>query len=130
MLKGCYCSFATCTGTSKGTKYPMHDYLTYRRLSSSHTDYRDKISLEPTFFSQSSQSLDLGACNESRALSALELNQTWDIVPRPNSRKVIGSRWICKVKHKSNGEVERLKVRLVAKGQIGCQRPHLGRGFD
>lgn len=47
--------------------------------------------------------------------ATLELNLTWYIVPRPSSQKVIGSRWVYKVKHMSNG-VERLKAKLVAKG--------------
>lgn len=49
-------------------------------------------------------------------LVVLELNQTWDIVPRPQNRKIIRSRWVYKIKHKSNGDVEKLKARLVAKG--------------
>lgn len=57
-------------------------------------------------------------------LATLELNQTWDLVPKPKDRKVIGLRWIYKVKHKSNGDIERLKVRLVAKGHTHIE------GFD
>lgn len=44
-----------------------------------------------------------------------ELQQTWDLVPRPNIRKVIGSKWVYKVKHKSNGDIEKLKAMLVYK---------------
>lgn len=38
-----FCSFATSIGNSRCTRYPMHDYLSYKRLSTSHTDYLDKI---------------------------------------------------------------------------------------
>lgn len=43
-------------------------------------------------------------------------NETWDLVELPKDRKAIGSRWVFKVKHQSDGRVERYKCRLVAKG--------------
>ena len=43
-------------------------------------------------------------------------NRTWDIVPLPEGCKVIGSRWVFKVRHNTDGSVERYKARLVAKG--------------
>lgn len=43
-------------------------------------------------------------------------NETWDLVDLPKGRKAVGSRWVFKVKHYSDGRVERYKCRLVAKG--------------
>ena len=43
-------------------------------------------------------------------------NKTWELVPLPSGRKPIGSKWVFKVKHTSDGTVERFKARLVAKG--------------
>jgi len=43
-------------------------------------------------------------------------NQTWDLVPYPNERNVIGNKWIYKVKYNLVGEIEKYKTRLVAKG--------------
>ena len=37
-------------------------------------------------------------------------NQTWDLVELPNDRKTIGNKWVFKVKHDSDGKVERFKV--------------------
>jgi hypothetical protein len=37
-------------------------------------------------------------------------------VPLPEGKKVIGCKWVYKVKHNSNGSISRYKVRLVAKG--------------
>ena len=43
-------------------------------------------------------------------------NETWDLVELPAGRKPIGSKWVFKVKHGSDGRVERFKGRLVARG--------------
>jgi hypothetical protein len=42
--------------------------------------------------------------------------QVWEIVERPVNHKVIGSKWVFKVKYNENGNVERFKARLVAQG--------------
>jgi hypothetical protein len=48
--------------------------------------------------------------------SALQRNQTWDLVPPRRGINLIDSRWVYKVKRKADGSIERLKARLVAKG--------------
>jgi hypothetical protein len=52
------------------------------------------------------------------------LGGTWKLVPRPAGKKVIGSKWVFKVKHNADGSIERYKGRVIAKGYN--QRP----GFD
>ncbi|KAF5460182.1 hypothetical protein F2P56_020069 [Juglans regia] len=49
-------------------------------------------------------------------ISALELNNTWTLVELPPHKHSIGSRWVFKIKHNSDGTIERYKVCLVAKG--------------
>ncbi|CAL9023297.1 unnamed protein product, partial [Prunus brigantina] len=49
-------------------------------------------------------------------LQALEQNHTWTLTSLPPGKRAIGSRWVYKIKHKSDGSVERYKARLVAKG--------------
>lgn len=34
----------------------------------------------------------------------------------PPGRKVVGCRWVCKIKYKAKGEIKKYKTRLVAKG--------------
>eukprot|EP00253_Pinus_taeda_P035680 PITA_35680 len=41
-------------------------------------------------------------------------NSEWEIVPRPEGKLVVGSRWIYKVKQAANGSVEKCKARFVA----------------
>ena len=49
-------------------------------------------------------------------LKAMKENNVWDIVGRPSTKKVIGTRWIFKIKRNHKNEAERFKARLVAKG--------------
>ena len=43
-------------------------------------------------------------------------NNTWELVPPPNGKNIVGSRWVFKVKHCENGSVDRFKARLLAQG--------------
>ena len=44
------------------------------------------------------------------------VNDPWKVVPRPQDRSVVGSRWIYKIKYVADGNVEKYKARFVAKG--------------
>lgn len=47
---------------------------------------------------------------------ALIRNGTWSLVPLPKDRQPIGCKWIFKTKQNPDGSINKLKVRLVAKG--------------
>lgn len=49
-------------------------------------------------------------------LEQIEKKNTWELVPRPHNKNIIGTKWIFKNKLNKNGEVIRNKVRLVCKG--------------
>ncbi|KAK9732218.1 Reverse transcriptase (RNA-dependent DNA polymerase) [Popillia japonica] len=49
-------------------------------------------------------------------LSALDRNETWEMVPTPDDKNIIRYKWVFKVKKKPSGDVERCKARLCAKG--------------
>uniref|UniRef100_A0A2N9EN83 Integrase catalytic domain-containing protein n=1 Tax=Fagus sylvatica TaxID=28930 RepID=A0A2N9EN83_FAGSY len=49
-------------------------------------------------------------------MHALELNHTWDLIPKPAGTSIVGCRWVFTVKQNPDGTVDRLKTRLVAKG--------------
>ena len=48
--------------------------------------------------------------------SSLLKNDTWNLVPPPEGKNIVGSRWILKVKRDQDGGVDRFKARLVAQG--------------
>ncbi|BBG98965.1 RmlC-like cupins superfamily protein [Prunus dulcis] len=49
-------------------------------------------------------------------LHALESNHTWTITTLPPGKEPIGCKWVYKIKHRSDGSIERYKAHLVAKG--------------
>ncbi|PKI72008.1 hypothetical protein CRG98_007624 [Punica granatum] len=49
-------------------------------------------------------------------ISAIEKTDTWELTPLPEGKKSIGVKWVYKTKYKPNGDVDRLKARLVVKG--------------
>ena len=49
-------------------------------------------------------------------IQSLKENDAWELVKLPKGRKVVGSKWVYKVKTGADGLVERYKARLVARG--------------
>jgi len=49
-------------------------------------------------------------------MTTLDVNATWELVALPKDKKIIGCKWVYKIKHNADGYVRRYKTRLVAKG--------------
>ncbi|CAL2244404.1 unnamed protein product [Prunus armeniaca] len=49
-------------------------------------------------------------------IQALQLQGTWNLVPPPLDKNIVGCRWIYKTKRNSDGTISRYKARLVAQG--------------
>jgi hypothetical protein len=43
-------------------------------------------------------------------------NDVWEIVLRPEGKSMVTSKWIYKIKHATDGNIEKYKVRFVARG--------------
>ena len=48
-------------------------------------------------------------------------HETWSLTKLPPGRKIVGSKWVFKVKLDENGEAARYKCRLVAQGYTQAQ---------
>jgi hypothetical protein len=80
--------------------------------------------VEPKLSYESNQHDDwLRSMNEE--LDQIEKNNTWEVVPRPEDKNVIGSKWLFKNKMNVKGQV-RNKSRLVSKGYREVE----GQDFD
>ena len=42
-------------------------------------------------------------------------NDVWEVVPRPEGKSIVTSRWIYKVKFVADGNIEKHKARFVAR---------------
>ena len=78
---------------------------------------------EPKSIKQAMQSKDqeqwMNAAKDE--IQSLEENHTYDIVDRPENVRVIDCGWVFKVKQDENGNIERYKARLVARGNQQVQ---------
>ena len=81
--------------------------------------------IEPQCFNESSKDKDwVAAMNEE--LDQIEKNSTWELVPRPSDKNIIGSKWVFKNKSNEQGKIVRNKARLVCKGYAQLE----GQDFD
>jgi len=48
--------------------------------------------------------------------SSIMKNDVWEVVPRPEGKSVVTSRWLYKIKHVADGSIEKFKARFVARG--------------
>ncbi|GJX68062.1 ribonuclease H-like domain-containing protein [Tanacetum coccineum] len=66
----------------------------------------DTKSFEPSSFEEDSKDINwIGVMKDE--MHALYENDTWYLTDLPAGRKLIGSKWVFRIKYKSNGEIER-----------------------
>jgi hypothetical protein len=42
-------------------------------------------------------------------------NDVWEIVPRPEGKSVVTSKWVYKIKHAVDGSIDKYKARFMAR---------------
>ena len=47
---------------------------------------------------------------------SLTKNNAWELVPTPEGKNIVCSKWVLKFKRNSDGSLDRFKARLVAQG--------------
>ena len=75
----------------------------------------DLVDQEPTNYEEVVQKKEwVEAMTEEYKL--IMKNDVWDIVPKPEGKSVVSSKWIYKIKHAADGCIEKYKARFVARG--------------
>ena len=70
---------------------------------------------EPESYAEAAKDAHWRAAMEEE-MHALAENETWDLVDAPKVVKLIGCRWVYKVKYNTDSSINRYKAGLVAKG--------------
>ncbi|KAL8123400.1 hypothetical protein AgCh_011388 [Apium graveolens] len=102
------------TRIGKSTQLPDFAYSSYSPYFASFVTSVHHLS-EPTSYREAVHD-PLWQNAMAEELTALHQTHTWDLVPLPPGKHIIGCRWVYKIKTKADGSVERYKARLVAKG--------------
>ena len=58
--------------------------------------------------------------------SSITKNNVWEVVPRPEGKLVVTSRWLYKIKHVADGSIEKFKAQFLARGFVNfwtCSMP-------
>jgi hypothetical protein len=94
------------------------------RRSAISDDYEVYVSEEiqmegdPTSFEEAMRSAHLSKWLDAMKdeMRSMSVNKVWDLEEFPKGAKTVGCKWVYKTKCDSNGNIKRLKTRLVAKG--------------
>ena len=91
-----------------------NDYIVYLQ----ELDYNIGAENDPETFSQAMSSKESKSWYSAmkEEMNSMTSNRIWDLVELPNGVKSVGCKWVFKIKKDSLGNIERHKVRLVAKG--------------
>jgi hypothetical protein len=91
---------------------------TRRRICSPEQQHLALLStIEPSSFEEANKDEHwIKAMDEE--LDQIEKNDTWELVPRPKNKNVIGTKWVFRNKLNEDGQVTRNKARLVCKGYL------------
>uniref|UniRef100_M1DD39 Reverse transcriptase Ty1/copia-type domain-containing protein n=1 Tax=Solanum tuberosum TaxID=4113 RepID=M1DD39_SOLTU len=105
------------TSLSFCTSFAHNSHITPEDLTSSSQSFVMNISheCEPSSYEEAAMNPTWQTAM-TQEFSALHENHTWDLVPLPPGKKLIGCKWVYKIKHRADGTIERLKARLVVKG--------------
>ena len=99
------------------TKHPINDFIEYSNLSPSFKAFTislDSVAIPRNVYQAlQDENWKMAIIEE---MAALEKNGTWEIMDLPEGKKAVGSKWVFTLKYKSDGSLERYKVRLVAQG--------------
>src|SRR5882757_1862253 len=75
----------------------------------------DLVDQEPTNYEEAIQKKEWVEAMMEEYQSIMK-NDVWDIVPKPEDKSAVSSKWIYKIKHATDGIIEKYKTRFVTRG--------------
>ena len=101
----------------KGTRHPISHFVSYDSLSPGYSTFVSSLSFVslPKSVPEALSHPGWQAAMVEE-MSALHSTRTWDLIPFPKGKSIVGCRWVYTVKVGPNGRIDRLKGRLVARG--------------
>ena len=75
----------------------------------------DLVDQEPTSYEEDAQKKEWVEAMTEEYQSIMK-NDVWDIVPKPENKSVVSSKWIYKIKHAADGSIEKYKEIFLARG--------------
>ncbi|RVX10177.1 Retrovirus-related Pol polyprotein from transposon RE1 [Vitis vinifera] len=102
--------------------HPIYNFLSYHRLSLSYSAFVSTLS-SVSLPKSTNEALSHSGWRQAMVdeMAALHSNGTWDLVSLPLGKSTVGCRWVYTIKVGPDDQVDRLKVRLVAKAM--CHWP-------
>ncbi|CAA7040888.1 unnamed protein product [Microthlaspi erraticum] len=105
------------TNTVHSTPFPIEHFVSCTGFSETHKAYLFAITSakEPKSYAQAikDENWRFAVTDE---IDALDINDTFTIEELPEGKQALGSMWVFRIKHQSDGTVERYKARLVVLG--------------
>jgi hypothetical protein len=95
-------------GTFRKSKRP-------KRFSSYAAYMTNILDEEPTTFEEAVQKEQWKEATMEEHQSIMK-NEVWEIVPRPKEKSVVTSKWVYKIKHATDGSMDKYKARFIARG--------------
>ena len=98
-------------GPTKGTRYPLANYVSYHCYQSAHRYFIAQISqvTETKNYSEAVLHPEWQEAMRSE-LQALQANGTWTLTSLLAGKTSIGCQWVYKIKHRFDGSIERYKA--------------------
>ena len=96
-------------------KKQVRDSRPPKRFGSYIAMVTDIIETEPSSYEEAStQSVWRESMMEEYA--SIMKNDVWEVVPRPEGKSVVTSRWLYKIKYVADGSIKKYKARFVTRG--------------
>ncbi|RVX04977.1 Retrovirus-related Pol polyprotein from transposon TNT 1-94 [Vitis vinifera] len=104
-------------GVRSCTQHPIGNFISYDKLSPTFRAFTSSITeIQVPQNIQEAFKYPKWKAAVDEEVWALEKNGTWEITDLPRGKKPVGCKWIFTVKYKADGNVDRYKAPLVAKG--------------